>query len=64
MYHKIDGSTIDDAEELDLVMLIFNLLEYRSNYYCKAGSLWFYSEGEAANFNDDISITNAFISLK
>ena len=55
MYHKIDGTTIDDAEELDLVMLIFNLLEYRSNYYCKAGSLWFYSEGEAANFNDDIS---------
>ena len=26
--------------------------------------MWFYSEGEAANFNDDISNTNAFISLK
>ena len=24
---KIDGTTIDDAEDLDLVMLIYNLLE-------------------------------------
>ena len=28
----IDGTTIDDAEDLDLVMPMYNLLEYSSNY--------------------------------
>ena len=27
----IDGTTIDDAENLDLVMLMYNVLEYSSN---------------------------------
>ena len=29
---KIDGTKIDDAEDLDLVMPIYNLLEHSSNY--------------------------------
>ena len=29
---KINGTTIDDAEDLDLVMPMFNLIEYSSNY--------------------------------
>ena len=29
---KIDGTRIDDAENLDLVMPMHNLLEYSSNY--------------------------------
>ena len=33
---KIDGTTIDDAEEL--VMSMFNLLEYSSNYSDTTGS--------------------------
>ena len=28
---KIDGTTKDDGEDLDLVMPIYNLLEYSSN---------------------------------
>ena len=39
---KIDGTTIDDAEDLDLVMPIYNLLEYSSNYSDTKGSLWFF----------------------
>ena len=38
---KIDG-TIGDAEDLDLVMLMYNLIEYISNYSETTGSLWFY----------------------
>ena len=30
---KIDGSTTDDAEDLDLVMPMYNLLECSSNYF-------------------------------
>ena len=29
---KIDGTTADDAEGLELVMPMYNLLEYSSNY--------------------------------
>ena len=29
---KVDGTTIDDAEDLDLVMPMYNLWEYNSNY--------------------------------
>ena len=48
---KIDGTTIDDAEDLDLVMLMQSLIEYSSNYSETTGSLWFYSKDEANNFN-------------
>ena len=29
---KIDGTTIDDTEDLDLVMPVYNLIEYSSDY--------------------------------
>ena len=32
MCTKIDGTTINDAEDLDLVMPMYNLIEYNSNY--------------------------------
>ena len=33
---------MDDAEDLDLVMLMYNLIEYNSNYFDMTGNLWFY----------------------
>ena len=38
----IDGITIDDAEDVDLVMPMYNLLEHRSNYSEAIVSFWFY----------------------
>ena len=38
MYHLL----LDDAEDLDLVMLMYNLIKYSSNYSETTGSLWFY----------------------
>ena len=35
----IDRTTIDDAEKLDLVMPMYDLIEYSSNYSKTAGSL-------------------------
>ena len=61
---KNDGTTIDIAEDLDLVISMYNLLEYSSNYPDTTGSLLFYSKDEATNFNDDIASTNAFKSFK
>ena len=37
---KSGGTTTDDAEDLNLVMTMFDLLECRSNYSGTTGSLW------------------------
>ena len=47
-----------DAEDLDLVMSMYNLIEYSSNYSETTGNLWFYSKDEATNFNVDIANNN------
>ena len=39
---KIDGTILEDAEDLDLVVPIYTLFEYSSNYLNTTGSLWFY----------------------
>ena len=52
---KIDGTTIDDAEDLDLVMPMYSLIEYSSNYSETAGSLW---------FNNNIGNTDQFKSFQ
>ena len=57
MNHKIDDTTIDDVEDLDLVMPMYNLIQYSSNYSETAVILWFYSKDEAINFNGDITST-------
>ena len=48
---KTDETTIDDADDLRLVMLMYNLLEYSLNDSDITGSLWFYSRDEATNFD-------------
>ena len=39
---KIDGVQIDNAEDLDVVMPMYNLFEYSKNYKKITGSLWNY----------------------
>ena len=41
---KIDEAKVDDAENLYLIMPMYNLLEYSSNYFNTTGSLRFYSK--------------------
>ena len=60
---KIDGTAIDDAEDLDLVMSVYNIIEYSSKWSETTGSLWFYSKDEATTFNVDIARDNNFKSL-
>ena len=49
---------IDDAEDLDLVLLMY-LLEYNLNFSDTTVSLWIYLKDEATSFNnittDDVS---------
>ena len=46
---KINGVKIDYVEELDVVILVYNLLEYSKNYRKKTGSLWNYYRDESSD---------------
>ena len=61
---KTDGTTIVDAEDLDLVMPMCNLIEYSSYYSETTGSLWCYSKDKVTDFNADIANTNDFKSFR
>ena len=64
-HYSISASRkIDDAENLDLLMPMYNLQEYISNYFDTISSLRFYSKDEATNFNANIEGNNAFKSSK
>ena len=43
---KINGIKIDNAEDLDVAMPMYNLLEYSKNYRKTTGSLWNYYRDE------------------
>ena len=43
---KINGVKIDNAEDLDVAMSMYNLLEYSKNYRKATGSLWNYYRDE------------------
>ena len=46
---KIHGVKIDNAEDLDVVMPMYNLLEYIKNYRRTTGCLWNYDRDEPSN---------------
>ena len=60
---KINNVLIDNAKDLDIVMTMYNLLEYSENYRKITGSLWNYYRDKpnnppTANYNTD-PITNS-----
>ena len=52
---NINNTFIDNAEDLDIVIPIYNLLEYSDNYSMTSGSLWNYYKDE---INDDAKWNN------
>ena len=46
---KINNTLIDNAKDLDVVMPMYNLLEYSKNYRKTTGSLWNYYRDEPSN---------------
>ena len=43
---KINDTEIDTAQGIDIVMPIYNLIEYSDNYSKTSGSLWQYNKDE------------------
>ena len=51
---KINSVKIDNAEDLDVVMPMYNLLEYSKNYRKTTGSLWnYYRDQPNSNIGDN-----------
>ena len=46
---KINDALIENAEDLDIVMPMYNLLEYSKNYSKTSGSLWNYYRDKLAD---------------
>ena len=50
---RINGELIEDADDLDIVMSMYNLLEYSKNYRKTIGSLYNYYRDELSDDTDD-----------
>ena len=61
---QIDEKAIDDVEHLDLLISVYNLIEYSSNHSEATVCLWFYSKYEGTNFNEDIANDDNFKCFK
>ena len=55
---KISSTFIDIAEDLDIVMPMYNLLEYSDNYSMTSGSLWNYCYRDEINDDSNENANN------
>ena len=55
---KINNTLINNAEDLDVVMPMYNLIEYSKNYRKTTGSLWNYYRDELTDGTNDSNIPN------
>ena len=61
---KINGVKIDNAENLNVVMLMYNLLEYSKNYRKTTGRLWNYYRDEPCSIIGANNITHSILNSK
>ena len=56
---EINNTQIDNCKDIDIVMPMYNLIEYSDNYPKTSGSLWQYYRGEP---NDNLADSESFKS--
>ena len=56
---KINNTDIDNAHDIDIVMPMYNLIEYSDSYSKTSGSLWQYCKDDP---NDNIANSESFKS--
>ena len=61
---KINGVKIDNAEDLVVVMPMYNLLEYSKNYRKTTGRLWNYYTDQPNSIIGDNNITHSILTWK
>ena len=58
---RINNTDIDNAQDIDIVMPMYNLIEYSDNYSKTSGSLWQYYKDDP---NDNMTQSGSFKSNK
>ena len=61
---KINGIKIDNAEDLDVVMSMYNLLEYSKNFRKTTDSLWTYYKDKPNSSTDNDNITHSILNAE
>ena len=56
---EINNTRVDNAKDIDIVMPMYNLIEYSDNYFKTRGSLWQYFRDEP---NDNLANSESFKS--
>ena len=64
-FQKLINTLVDNAEDLDVVMPMYNLIEYSKHYSKTTGSLWIYDRdeirsGTVGNINYSIKDSKSF----
>ena len=54
---EINNTQVDNAKDIDIVMPMYNLIEYSDNYAKTSGSLWQYYRHES---NDNLANSESF----
>ena len=54
---RINNTDIDNAQDIDIVMPMYNLIEYSDNYSKTSGSLWQYQKDDP---NDNLTDSESF----
>ena len=57
---KINSTLIDNAEDLDIVISMDNLLEFSQNYFITSGSLWNYYRDKIDDVDNNASDSKSF----
>ena len=61
---KINNALIDNAQDLDIVMPMYNLIEYSKNYRRTTGNLWNYYRDEPNSGYDGAGNNRINYSIK
>ena len=56
---EINNTQIDNAKDIDIVMPMYNLIEYHDNYSKTSGSLWQYCKDIPAVDNNNANVNFA-----
>ena len=55
---EINNTQVDNAKDIDIVMTMYNLIEYSDNYSKTSGSLWQYCKNIPAVDNNNYAVVN------
>ena len=60
---EINNTNVDDAKDVDVIMPMYNLIEYSDNYSKTSGSLWQFTKNMPVVDNNNNAIVTLLITI-